>query len=82
MASYIGGDIPTAYVESVGIGDALPSLPIFLSETRYIPRPAGSDLPGGLGGLPRHAQGAHRADGAVSEIICVCWGMNEQSAPS
>ena len=39
VASYIGGDIPTAYVESVGIGDALPSLPIFLSETRYIPAP-------------------------------------------
>ena len=31
--------MPTAYVESVGIGDALPSLPIFLSETRYIPAP-------------------------------------------
>ena len=39
VASYIGGDIPTAYVESVGIGDALRSLPIFLSETRYIPAP-------------------------------------------
>jgi hypothetical protein len=39
VASYIGGDIPTAYVESVRIGDALPSLPIFLSETRCIPAP-------------------------------------------
>jgi hypothetical protein len=39
VASYIGGDIPTAYVDSVGIGDSLPSLPIFLSETRYIPAP-------------------------------------------
>jgi hypothetical protein len=39
VASYIGGDIPTAYVESVGVGDVLPSLPIFLSETRYIPAP-------------------------------------------
>jgi Protein of unknown function (DUF4058) len=39
VASYLGGDIPTAYVESVGIGDPLPSLPIFLSETRYIPAP-------------------------------------------
>jgi hypothetical protein len=39
VASYIGGDIPTAYVESIGIGDPLPSLPIFLSETRYIPAP-------------------------------------------
>src|SRR5262249_59679863 len=39
VASYVGGDIPTAYVEPVGIGDSLPSLPIFLSETRYIPAP-------------------------------------------
>ncbi len=39
VASYLGGDIPTAYVESLGIGDTLPSLPIFLSETRYIPAP-------------------------------------------
>jgi hypothetical protein len=39
IASYLGGDFPTAYVESVGIGDALPSLPIFLSETCYIPVP-------------------------------------------
>jgi hypothetical protein len=39
VASYIGGDLPTAYVDSVGIGDPLPSLPIFLSETRYILAP-------------------------------------------
>ncbi len=39
VASYIGGDLPTAYVESVGVGDPLPSMPIFLSETRYIPAP-------------------------------------------
>jgi hypothetical protein len=39
VASYLAGDIPTAYVESLGIRDALPSLPIFLSETRYIPAP-------------------------------------------
>lgn len=39
VASFIGGDIPVAYVEPVGVGDPLPSLPIFLSETRYIPAP-------------------------------------------
>jgi len=39
VASYISGDLPTAYVESVGVGDPLPSSPIFLSETRYIPAP-------------------------------------------
>lgn len=39
VASYIGGEIPTAYVESLGVGDALPSLPIFLSEDEYVPAP-------------------------------------------
>ncbi len=39
VASYLGGDSPTAYVEPVGVGDALPSLPIFLSASRYIPAP-------------------------------------------
>jgi hypothetical protein len=39
VASYIGGDFPTAYVESVGVGDSLPSPPIFLSDSRYIPAP-------------------------------------------
>jgi hypothetical protein len=38
-ASYVGGEVPTAYVESLAVGDALPSIPIFLSETRYIPAP-------------------------------------------
>jgi hypothetical protein len=39
VASFLAGEDPTAYVESVGVGDSLPSLPIFLSETRYIPAP-------------------------------------------
>ncbi len=39
VASYVGGDVPTAYVESIGVGDVLPSLPIFLSEDHYVPAP-------------------------------------------
>jgi len=39
VASYIGGDLPTAYVESVGIGDPLPSIPLFLTEYDYVPCP-------------------------------------------
>ena len=39
VASFLGGDLPTAYVEPVAIGDTLPSLPIFLSESAYIPAP-------------------------------------------
>jgi len=39
VASFLAGDVPTAYIESVGIGDPLPSLPIFLSEDYYVPAP-------------------------------------------
>jgi hypothetical protein len=39
VASYIGGDLPTAYVDSVGVGDPLPSAPIFLTEYDHVPCP-------------------------------------------
>ena len=41
VASYLGGDMPAAYVESVGVGDVLPSMPVFLadSELYYVPAP-------------------------------------------
>jgi Protein of unknown function (DUF4058) len=39
VASYIGGDLPTAYVEQVGLGDELPSIPLFLTEHDYVPCP-------------------------------------------
>jgi hypothetical protein len=39
VASYIGGDSPTAYVESVGVGDRLPAIPLFLTEFHHVPCP-------------------------------------------
>src|SRR5207302_730072 len=39
VASFAAGEDETAYVESIEVGDPPPSLPIFLSETRYIPAP-------------------------------------------
>ena len=39
VASYIGGDLPTAYVETIGVGDPLPSIPLFLTEYDYVPCP-------------------------------------------
>jgi Protein of unknown function (DUF4058) len=39
VAAYIGGDLPTAYVESVGVGDRLPAIPLFLTEYDYVPCP-------------------------------------------
>jgi len=38
-ASFVPGDDPTAYVEPLAVGDALPALPIFLSEDYYVPAP-------------------------------------------
>lgn len=37
--SFVGGEIPTAYLEPLSIGDALPALPIFLSEDDFVPAP-------------------------------------------
>ena len=42
VVSYIGGDLPTAYVESVGVGDPLPDIPLFLTEYDYVPCPLNS----------------------------------------
>jgi hypothetical protein len=39
VASYAAGESPTAYVESVGIGDRLPAIPLFLTEHDYVPCP-------------------------------------------
>jgi hypothetical protein len=36
VVSYVGGDLPTAYVESVGVGDRLPAIPLFLTEDDYV----------------------------------------------
>jgi hypothetical protein len=54
VASYIGGDIPEAYVQSVAVGDPLPSSPIFLSdsETDYIPAPLETTYQEAWAGFP------------------------------
>ena len=52
IASYIGGDLPTAYVESVGVGDLLPSPPIFLSADRYVPAPLEATYAQAFGAFP------------------------------
>ncbi len=37
LASYSAGPNPAAYVENAGVGEALPDMPLFLTEDRYIP---------------------------------------------
>jgi Protein of unknown function (DUF4058) len=39
VVSYIGGDLPTADVESVGVGDRLPAIPLFLTEYVHVACP-------------------------------------------
>ena len=39
VAAYRAGELKTAYVEPVGVGDELPSLPIFLDPGTYVPAP-------------------------------------------
>jgi hypothetical protein len=39
LASYAAGDTKTAYVEVTAVGDALPSMPLFLDPATYVPAP-------------------------------------------
>jgi hypothetical protein len=39
VAAYAADDLPTAYVEPVAVGDALPEMPIFLEPGVYVPAP-------------------------------------------
>ena len=58
LASYSAGAVKTAYVESVGVGDELPAMPLFLEPEVYVAVPqegtyrASWDVfPGALKGL-------------------------------
>jgi hypothetical protein len=39
VVSYVGGELPTAYVNSLAVGDELPSMPIYLTPEEYVPAP-------------------------------------------
>lgn len=36
VASYVGGSLPQAYVDTVGVGDPLPDAPLFLTDEHYV----------------------------------------------
>jgi hypothetical protein len=77
VASYLGGDLPTAYVEPLGVGDRLPSLPIFLSDAYYVPAPleetylqAWEVFPAMLKGImPRRRRGQIERQGAAASLV-------------
>src|SRR5206468_115725 len=39
VASYSAGEVKTAYVEPVAVGDGLPDMPLFLEPETYVPAP-------------------------------------------
>jgi hypothetical protein len=39
LASYVGGQVKTAYVEPVAVGDILPEMPVFLDTKAYVRTP-------------------------------------------
>lgn len=39
IAAYCAGELKTAYVEPIAVGDPLPALPIFLDSRTYVPAP-------------------------------------------
>lgn len=39
VAAYDAGELPTAYVEPVAVGDPLPDMPLFLEPGTYVPAP-------------------------------------------
>jgi hypothetical protein len=58
LVSYSAGPMKTAYVEFVAVGDALPDMPLFLQQERYVRAPlestyeaAWEDFPAALKGL-------------------------------
>ncbi len=60
LAAYAAGSEKVAYVENVAVGDPLPDIADFPYAGSLRAVPAGSDVPGYLGRVPRRAQGTAR----------------------
>ncbi len=63
VAAYEAGDPWTAYVEPVAVGDALPSLPVFLSPGIYVPAPLETTYESTWGKCPEPLRQAVGASG-------------------
>ncbi len=53
LAAYSAGPVPTAYVEAVGVGDALPDMPLFLTPDDYVNVPLEATYQTAYGRVPR-----------------------------
>ena len=53
LGAYVGGPVPTAYVEPVAVGDPLPDMPLFLDPEQYINVPLAATYRAAYEGVPR-----------------------------
>lgn len=54
LAAYAAGPVPTAYIEPVAVGDALPDMPLFLTAEQYINVPLETTYCAAYAGVPRY----------------------------
>lgn len=53
LAAYSAGQVPRAYVEPVGVGDALPEMPLFLGPETYVSLPLEETYDAAFHAVPR-----------------------------
>jgi hypothetical protein len=53
LVAYTGGELKTAYVEPIAVGDVLTAMPLFLQADRYIPLPLEESYAATFLGVPR-----------------------------
>jgi hypothetical protein len=54
MASYVAGRLPDAYVATLGLGEPLPEMPLFLTPDRYVPLPLEATYQVAYRGMPAY----------------------------
>ncbi len=54
LAAYAAGPVPTAYLEPIAVGDALPDMPLFLAPEQYVNVPLESTYSAAFQGVPRY----------------------------
>ncbi len=54
LVAYSAGDVKTAYIEPVAVGDVLPDMPLFLTPWSYVPFPLEETYRAAWAGMPRH----------------------------
>jgi hypothetical protein len=64
LAAYSAGPEKVAYVENVGVGDPLPSMPLFLTADRYVPCPLDETYRAAWDVFPRVLKGPLEAPSA------------------